>query len=213
MGLRSDVSGATLLHARFRLRVSPGGDTHISLHHLEGRRETETLTGRQEKYLSALMAWAEQVLPTASPQATGARIAPWQRVFADLYHFLSGASVQVARRGLREGFFVDQEDTPDAMRMETFLDMLREEGWVALVDWQEETVDGIILQLAEQRLASLHLRPAGPTDRVMLAAAGYAVVRLEDGSDQAVIALAANDEVASVEHLMSDLAPHMRVHR
>lgn len=213
MELRSDVSGAALLHARFRLHVPPGCDARISLHHLEGRRETETLTGRQEKYLSALLVWAEQVLPTASPHAPGPGLSPWQRQFAELYHRLSGVSVPVARRRLRESFFVDQEDAPDSVRMEAFLDMLREEGWVALVDWREDTVDEIVLQLAEQRLASLRLQPAGPIDRAVLAAVGYVVVRLEDGSDQAVMALVANEEVAPVEHLLSDLAPPMRVRR
>lgn len=61
--------------------------------------------------------------------------------------------------------------------------------------------------------AFLRPRPAGPIDRAMLAAAGWAVVGLEDGSDQAMMALVANADVATVEHLLSDLDPQMYVRR
>lgn len=206
--LRDDVLGHALLHARFRVRMPRTGATSVTLHHLAGRRETADLTARQEKYLSALMLWAEQVLPTASPVAKAARMPAWQKQFAELYHHLSGLSVAAARRRLREGFVVDQEDATPRTRMGAFLDLLRDEGWVALVDWKEETVDAIILDLAACRM-----RPAGPLDRAAIAAAGYAVVQLEDGSDDAVIAIVAHDDVAAVEALLADLAPDMTVGR
>lgn len=204
MGLRSDVSGAALLHARFRVRFGAEGEPGLSLHHLEGRRETASLTGRQEKYLAALLTWAEQVLPTAAPVARTIRTPAWHRSFAELYHFLSGRSLPVARRRLGDGFFMDQQDAPPAMRIEALLDMLREEGSVALVDWEEETVEDILCQLAEQRLGA-----RCPADRAMLSDRGYDVVMLEDGSDHYVMALVARDQVATVERLLADIAPSM----
>lgn len=209
MGLRSDVSGAALLHARFRLHIPPDGEPSLSLHHLEGRRETAHLTGRQEKYLSALMAWAGQVLPGASPVAQSRRVPLWQRQFADLYHLLSDVPVALARRRLREAFFVDQQDAMESTRMEAFLDMMRDEGWIALVDGKEETVDDIILQLVEQRLPG----STDACDSTALAESGHDLVLLDDGSDQSAIAVLARGSVTTVGQLLADLAPQMTVRR
>ena len=72
----------------------------------------------------------------------------WQKPFAKLYHHLSGLSAAVARRWLRDDFFVDQEDAPGPTQMGAFLELLRHEGWVALAARKEETVDEMILDLA-----------------------------------------------------------------
>ncbi|WP_448664639.1 hypothetical protein ACG3SL_08205 [Sphingomonas sp. CJ20] len=208
IALRCDVLGHALLHARFRLRLPRKGEASITLHHQAGRRETEDLTARQEKYLSALMLWAEQVLPAAEPVAKAARIPAWQKQFAELHHLLSGLSVAAARRRLRDGFFVDQEDSPETARMGAFLEVLRDEGWVALVDWNEETVDDMILDLAACRM-----RPSGPIDRAAVAAAGYDVVKMDDGSDGLIFAIVARDEVPAVGRLVANLAPDITIIR
>lgn len=72
----------------------------------------------------------------------------WQKPFAELYHHLSGLSAPVARRRLRDDFFVDQEDAPGPTRMGAFLELLRDESRGARVDRKEETVDEMILDLA-----------------------------------------------------------------
>jgi hypothetical protein len=155
------------------------------------------------------MTWAEQVLPDVTPAEPGPRTPTWQRQFAELYHRLSGRSLASARRRLREGFFVDQEDTSESMRIDSFLELLSEEGWVALVDWKEETVDELVQELARQRLAAARVRSADTVDPASLAEAGYAIVSLEDGSDGSAIAIVARGEIARVAQLLAEVAPHM----
>lgn len=209
VGLRSDVTGRALLHARFRIGFPFGRRPVVVLHHLEGRRETDELTVRQEKFLSALMTWAEQVLPDVTPTEPDPRTPLWQRQFAELYHRLSGRSLASARRRLREGFFVDQEDTSESMRIDSFLELLSEEGWVALVDWKEETVDELVQEIARQRLAAARVRSVDTIDPASLAEAGYAIVSLEDGSDGSTIAIAARDDIETVAQLLGEVAPHI----
>lgn len=209
VGLRSDVTGRALLHARFRIGFPFGREPVVVLHHLEGRRETDELTVRQEKFLSALMTWAEQVLPDVTPTEPGPRTPLWQRQFAELYHRLSGRSLASARRRLREGFFVDQEDTSESMRIDSFLELLSEEGWVALVDWKEETIDELVQEIARQRLAAARVRSVDTIDPASLAEAGYAIVSLEDGSDGSTIAILARDDIETVAQLLGEVAPHI----
>lgn len=206
MGLRSDVTGESLLHARFRVVFASGDAVSLSLHALDGVRESAFFTKRQEQFLSAMIRWAEQVIPTASPVAPSGRTPPWQRDYAALYHHLSGRSHAVARRRLRQGFFADQADTPDTMRMAAFVELLREEGWVALVDHGEETVGAILDRLVMQRLP-------GVQGRSGVATSGHAIVALEDGSDHAVFAIVADDDGPTVARLIADLAPFMTLRR
>lgn len=208
MGLRSDVSGAALLHARFRIVFGAGGAASLSLHHLEGRRETDGLTRRQEQYLAALLTWVEQALPATVPTPSGTRTPTWQRAYADLYALLSGGSTATARRRLREAWFVDQEDAAEPARMDAFLDLMREEGRVAMVDWREETIDALTADVVRRRLPE---RPALWADRTALAAAGYAVAMLDDGSDGSAIAVIATDQVEMLRTLLARLGVHVTV--
>lgn len=214
MGLRSDVTGAALLHAIFRVTTAPDGSRDVSLHHLEGKREIDELTNRQERYLSALLTWAERVLPTARPVARPDGPPPWQRDFAALYGHLSGCSAAVALRRLRDGFFADQEDVEqDTARMDAFLEVLRDEERVVLVDHGEETIDALAAYLAEQRL-DVPCEGFGSSElHALVAEAGLTFVALEDGSDGGALAIVPVAHLDTVEALLARVAPDTTLHR
>lgn len=205
LGLRSDVTGAALLHAIFRV-TGTASDGAVTLHHLEGRRETADLTKRQEQYLAALLGWAERVLPAAPPVAPAPRVPVWQRDYVALYCDLAGCSPATARRRLRDGFFLDQDDATDDSRMNAFIDQLRDEDRVVAVDLNEETIEELIRFLAEQRLG----RPCPGSVRLALAEAGLDLLVVEDG-DGLVIGIVAVERIEAAAALVTRLAPLLTV--
>lgn len=205
LGLRSDVTGTALLHAIFRV-TDAAGDGAVTLHHLEGRRETPDLTKRQEQYLAALLGWAEHVLPSAPPVAPAPRVPAWQRDYVALYGHLAGCSPATARRRLCDGFFVDQEDATDDGRMNAFIDLLRDEDRVVAVDLHEETIEALIRFLAEQRLG----RTCPGSVRLALAEADLDLLIVEDG-DGLVIGIVPIGQIDAAAALVTRLAPLLTV--
>ena len=115
-------------------------------------------------------------------------------------------SPATARRRLRDGFFVDQEEAADDARMNAFIDQLRDEDRVVAVDLNEETIEELIGFLAEQRLG----RPCPGSVRLALAKAGLALLVVEDG-DGLVIGIVPVDRMAATAGLFTRLAPLMTV--
>jgi hypothetical protein len=144
------VSTGLRLHVVVRVAPSEEGIL-VSLHKIYDGKPLAGLGPRDEKYLSGMLNWAEQVLPTASPVQPTSKVDAWRKDYADLYAILTGCSRATARKRLNTGFFVDQEETSSDERIEALLMLMREEDSLLCFDWKEDQRYTLLEDLANKR--------------------------------------------------------------
>lgn len=215
MMLVSDVTGYPILDAVARLDRT-GQSERLTLHRRQGDLIIEGFTKKEERYLGALLSWAETALRAAKPTAKTRRALPWQRDFIKLLTCLTGQSQPAAAMRL-EHLFGSHSASPPQQRFEALLDMLCAERWMIQLDWKEEEPDQL-RDLLVHRLGGTPTLRAGPLESMIeqaatwLADRNHHLLEVESGMDAHLLAVVPHGKADEALQLLASAGRNARLH-
>lgn len=216
MMLTSDVTGHPILDAVARLdRTDESG--RLSLYRRHGERTVESFTKKEERYLAALLSWAEPALRAAEPTARTRQAPPWQRDLIRLMTCLSGQSRPTAARRLQALFNTLTGVDDPKQRFEDFLNSLCADGWLIQLDWKEEEPEQLQGLLHRRFGNSPVLRAGTPANMIEQAAAWLAdrshhLLEIESGTDAHLLAVVGNDRAEEAGRLLAAIGVPSHLH-
>jgi hypothetical protein len=215
MMLVSDVTGYPILDAVARLDGT-GQSERLTLHRRQGDLIIERFTKKEERYLAALLSWAETALRAAKPTAKTRRALPWQRDLIKLLTCLTGQSQPAAAMRL-EHLFASHSASHPQQRSEALLDMLCAEGWMIQLDWKEKEPDQL-RDLLGHRLGGTPILRAGPPGNMIeqaatwLADRNHHLLEVESGMDAHLLAIVPHDRADEALQLLASAGRNARLH-
>ncbi len=209
--LRDFSMGQPILHVTARIASSTEGAA-VSLYDVAGRTPSEFITRRDEKYLSAMLTWAEGALPTAPPVQATSKVEAWTKDYTHLFAILTGCSFATARKRLNTNYFANQEENSISERLDALLTLMREEGSILFFDWKEDERRGLIEDTANRRKAKKseacnlgdNLSPTEWLEqfRLFLDRQGQSLVAIESAMDADIIAIVARSKLEELTRLL-----------
>jgi len=216
MMLTSDVTGHPILDAVARLdRTDESG--RLSLYRRHGERIIESFTKKEERYLAALLSWAEPALRAAKPTARTRQALPWQRDLIRLMTCLSDQSRPTAARRLQALFNALSGIDDPKQRFEDFLNILCADGWLIQLDWKEEEPEQLQGLLHRRFGNSPVLRAGSPANMIEQVAAWLAershhLLEIESGTDAHLLAVVCNDRAEEAGRLLAAIGVTSHLH-
>lgn len=216
MMLTSDVTGHPILDAVARLdRTDESG--RLSLYRRYGERIIESFTKKEERYLAALLSWAEPALRAAKPTARSRQALPWQRDLIRLVTCLSDQSRPTATKRLQALFNALSGIDDPKQRFEDFLSILCTDGWLIQLDWKEEEPEQLQGLLHRRFGNSPVLRAGAPACMIEQVAAWLAdrshhLLEIESGTDAHLLTVVCKDRAEEAGRLLAATGVMSRLH-
>jgi hypothetical protein len=211
-----------LVHAVIEL---PAGGAQAPSCKSKRDNATNAFHQREQRYLDAMIAWAQRVLSAEPAPTLFVRKAnpPWKKHVRALIAAATLGAVAPARRFLEE-FSEELEDADDSERASEALYFLREEGVAIHLDWKD---DGELIPLSRETAKRKGMEPIRAAlqqcvlggsieeeiSRVASAIkpAGFALVGVNEGSDSYLLLIAPMEQANTAIKALAALGMDTRV--